>query len=84
MSSLYDELAVHERVYYKLIIQQIVAHYALSHCTRDMYTELMYDKLVVYGLVYGEVALHELMYRSKLVNNKLMVSYCIKLPFLLW
>ncbi len=49
-----------------------------------MYTELMYDKLVVHGLVYGEVTLHELMYRSKLAINELMIAYCMKLGFLLW
>ncbi len=83
MSWLYDELAVHECVYCKLIIQRIVACYAWDCCTRDVYTELMYDKIVVHRLVYGEVTLHELMYRSEIVNNELMIAYCIKSPFLL-
>ncbi len=47
-----------------------------------MCTKIIYQKLVVNGLVYGEVAIHELMYRSEIVNNELMIAYSIKISIL--
>ena len=65
MISLYDELActsVHtENSSYN---ESLLAMHELI-VKKVVYIELMYDNLLVHGPVYGEVALHELIY-SKL------------------